>query len=333
MQNPPFIQVENGVHKSAKHLLDPDTICIVGASDQADVRLFDSDLAAQHLALSVSGEHIALKALETCQWTGKLLNPGDSVVMLPGDEVQLLPSDVRLTLQHSDTPIEPQKGPPWFATLICVLIVTGIWLGWAKGKQEPPQDLTHQTTQQLLKHLGSDEPLVVDQQDTHTMITGVLADSLHEKLQTLLKDQPHVVNQTVASSVLLSQVGSVFRTNGYTAQLEYAGGGGVLVKNLDPDNPNVQKVIDYVQRDVPSLSNLTFAPFEKKPKEKPLMTYPLDPNKRLTTIVDGDTAYVATTDGARYFEGSVLPNGQKIRQITDQGIQVDHHGELVWLQL
>ena len=250
-----------------------------------------------------------------------------------GEEVELSPSTVRLSLQSGDSKKVTPRTPPWFAPLICGLLVTGIWLGWAKARHteaEPPIALT---TQQLLEQLDSDEPIVVEQQGKNTVITGVLADGLHQKLNTLIENQPHTLNQTLSGSTLVAQVASVFRTNGYTAQLEYQSGGTVLVKNLDPDNPNVQKVTTYVQRDVPSLVAINFAPFEKAPDEKPVITYPLDPNKRLTTIVDGETAYVATTDGARYFEGSVLPNGQKIRQITDQGIQVDHHGELVWLQL
>ncbi|MEM7284057.1 MAG: hypothetical protein AAF438_20825 [Pseudomonadota bacterium] len=335
MREPVYLNIENGVHARGVHLLDPDSICVVGSGDQTDVQLFDEQLAEQHVGLSINAQGVSVKALgASCTRGSKQLEPGHSAILSHGDEVTLTPSDVRLSLHTGADESTPGRGQLWFAATLCALLLMGIWLTWANDQTPGALEPTlQQSVQQLLQDLDPDEPIVVELDVNTAKLTGTLGDELHQRLSDLTSTREYIVNQTLSSSNLIAQVDGVFRTNGYAAKLHYRGSGVVLVNNLDPDNPKVQRVAAYVQRDVPGVTKLEFAPFERAPEKLALPAFPLDPNKRLTTIVDGDTAYVATTDGARYFEGSVLPNGQKIRKITAQGIQVDHHGELVWLQL
>ena len=166
-------------------------------------------------------------------------------------------------------------------------------------------------------------------------IRGVLPEASAIDLENEIRTLPFdVVNHTQSVNRLLEQVGSVFRTNGYHAELNYVGGGAVQVTNLDAENPRIQQVAAYARDDVAALTALTFAtPGESGRRGKRLAVYSADPNKRLTTIIDGDTAYVATTDGGRYFVGSVLPGGLVLRDISADGIQVDDNGEIHWLAL
>ena len=109
-------------------------------------------------------------------------------------------------------------------------------------------------------------------------------------------------------------------------------GGVVQVENLDAPNPNVQAVARRVKTDVPAVVKLEFSDVDREPPADSL-AYPTDPQKRLTTIVDGDIAYVATEDGGRYFVGGILPGGFVLKRISEDGIQVDDNGEIRWLKL
>ena len=109
-------------------------------------------------------------------------------------------------------------------------------------------------------------------------------------------------------------------------------GAHVRVTNLDGNHEAVKKVTDHVYADVPALKTLSFSKSTSAPDENSQSLYALLPGKRLTTIVDGTTAYIATEDGSRYFVGSVLPGGSQIRVISDAGVQVDTNGTLTWMR-
>jgi type III secretion protein D len=62
------------------------------------------------------------------------------------------------------------------------------------------------------------------------------------------------------------------------------------------------------------------------PAPKPLPPVPADPGKRIASLVPGDTAYLVTADGARYFVGSMLPSGHRITAIGAQSVTLEHDG-------
>ena len=85
-----------------------------------------------------------------------------------------------------------------------------------------------------------------------------------------------------------------------------------------------------VHSDVPQLAGLVFAtPDASSPPEQP-PPYADASEGRISARVDGDTAYLAAANGARYFVGSVLPGGHVVRRITAQAVQLERDGQISW---
>ena len=51
-----------------------------------------------------------------------------------------------------------------------------------------------------------------------------------------------------------------------------------------------------------------------------------DPGKRVAAIVPGDSPYVATADGTRYFIGALLPTGHRIEAIEAHRVVLSRDG-------
>ena len=53
--------------------------------------------------------------------------------------------------------------------------------------------------------------------------------------------------------------------------------------------------------------------------------------ERIASVVAGSPAYIVTVDGARYFEGALLPSGHRIMQIAAQRVTVERDGQPITL--
>ena len=332
-----YLDLHNGIHHGATLPILDNTITVVGKSDDSDVHLFDPDIATRHIALASSDQGLVLRALEgDCSVGNHRVSQGDTLVLNVGDCIRLDPSEVVVRIRNGEISQEVKEDNKHhnltYGLLAAACLGLAFFLLRPTPESPPPVPAEHQVAK-LLAQLDPAEPVKVDVTPQGVKVLGTLNDDLYRELATALASLEGVTNLTQPARVLLEQVQGVFRTNGYHANLAYENGGVVVVNNLDGNNASIQRVANYVKSDVTALTELRFAPFETSEPDAPFPAYPKDPNKRLTTIVDGDTAYVATTDGGRYFVGSILPNGQKIRRITKKGIQVDHNGQLAWLQL
>ena len=337
------ITVDGGIHTGAASVMQADGITVLGSAGDSDLRLFDKGIAPHHAAIGVNGNNHVLRAMEgECRVNTRTLQAGDSAPIVAGDRIVLADTGVSLGVVDRETEVgevvEPasKRRPFGFNTL--VLSMLAFTLVAAAGARLSSIDMSPVEASigvnNAIEALGL-KGLAVSTEGAVVRVRGVLSNEEHATLDTALLGLPgEVVNLTQPEGLLLEQVSSVFRTNGYHAELEHSGGGVVTVSNLDATNPLIQQVVARVKSDVPMLSSLVLLPV--KGTDRPsnaLAAYPSDPAKRLTTIIDGDTAYVATTDGGRYFVGSVLPGGLVLRQITADGIQVDNKGEIHWLSL
>lgn len=350
------ITVQGGVHDGAHGILGTQQITVIGSASDCDLQLCDSGVAAHHLAIGRSDEQFVVRPMDgQCTVHGRRVPAGASAPVSCGDRIALHGTDVSLvTAEHyahepsvdNNAAIDEcaagekrsDERPPggWklysCAALVAIVIAFGSQQLLAK-KLPPPDAITRVTT--VLQTLDIADAVAISEEAGVLTLSGMLPDDATVALQSALKTLPNkVVNRTQSVSRLLEQVRSVFRTNGYHAELTYVADGAVRVTNLDGENPKIRQVAAHARSDVSVLRGLTFAPVvDANRSGKRLAVYSTDPDKRLTTIVDGNTAYVATTDGGRYFVGSVLPGGLVLRDISADGIQVDDNGEIHWLAL
>jgi len=350
------IGVQGGIHEGAQSLLGAQQITVIGSAGDCDLCLRDTGIAAHHLAIGCSDGHFVVRPMDgQCSVNGERLLAGQSASIVCGDRIVL--HDTGVSLLMAENPVQQTRidgdtadhgreagAPPhderplrrWTLYACVTLVTLGIALGSHQLLSESlpePSAITNVTL--LLESLEMTDAVGVSDESGIVTLSGVLQDdaatALEHALQTLPND---VVNRTQSVSRLLEQVRGVFRTNGYHAELTYAGHGGVQVTNLDGENPRIAQIAAHARDDVPVLHALTFAPVVDKDRSgRRLAAFSTDPDKRLTTIVDGDTAYVATSDGGRYFVGSVLPGGLVLRDISADGIQVDDNGEIHWFAL
>ena len=337
--------VEGGIHDGAELALAHDKMIVIGSAPDSDVCLADTDVAAHHAAFGGVGGAFGLRAMDGgCLVNGRRLNPGQTRALAGNARVELAPAGVvlRLTdkppLADRDVNDEADKrGRRWWLLAAVLPLVFGVAMaGQALRTQgvaanDPPVPLAA-----LLERLElADRVELSTDADGSATLRGILTGEDHALLARALAATPHDVNnRTQTATRLLEQVGSVFRTNGLNAELEYRGAGAVVVTNLDGSNARIRAVAGRAREDVPLLAALEFELTKPAGDDDDRLAFHLsDPDKRLTTIVDGETAYVATTDGARYFVGSILPGGIELRAITEDGIEVDDDGEIHWITL
>ena len=338
------IDVHGGIHDGAASRLRDKQITIIGSAADCDLRLADNGIASHHLALGPNGNGFVVRPMDgRCTVDGKTVRAGQSVTIACGDRIVLNDTDVWLTTTESREPgdefvsddtIQPRSRLRLYACAVLVAIGLGVGsqqlLSTDAAASDPLIGID-----EVLEALDIGTDISVSKEAETVTIRGVLPDAKFAALETSLQSlSRNIVNRTQSVSLLMEQVRSVFRTNGYHAELKYLGEGTVQVANLDGENPKIQQIAGRARDDVPILTSLTFLPIADTDRSgKQLAIYSTDPDKRLTTIVDGDTAYVATTDGGRYFIGSVLPGGLVLRDISTDGIQVDDNGEIHWLAL
>src|SRR5262249_21253789 len=104
------------------------------------------------------------------------------------------------------------------------------------------------------------------------------------------------------------------------------------IDNLDAGHERVRRAAAQIRADVPALKSLTFGAPDKVEPPDDMPLYERTPGDHLSIHVEGETAYVSSDDGGRYFGGSVLPNGYAVRRITSRAIEVDRDGQISWLR-
>lgn len=355
--NAAYLLVMSGLHHGAHVPLQRDALLVVGSGDDSDVRLSDPGLSQRHFALAVHGEQITVRRLEgEVTVRGQSVDSVKTLDVAAGELLELVPGGVQLriatdanrheftTTAEDSRTLPDQRPAPRAAKRRALAIAAALMSGALLGtlviagqhdEQASAESVTPKVAlQTLIDSLGLLDELAVDESLGGLIVRGTLPlQDLTRLQQGLLESPATAVLRITTAEQLLEQVSGVFRTNGYTAKLSYSGNATVVVENLDGDSAEIQKVAAFVRADVANLKKLVFTPSdEPEPSGTHSAVYLASAGKRLTTIVDGETAYIATEDGARYFVGSTLPGGHYVRKITAEGVQVNSGDTISWLQ-
>ena len=350
------LEIVQGLHHGATVDLLEDSLLVVGTAADCEIVLHDEGVAAHHFAVVIRQNKIALKSLDGILNLNESQLVDDQIDLLGTNTVRLENCDVEIKfslLQEDDVNVNhlkssssatKDKGNPVKNNRVIQLVwmmATVVFLGLivstgsftvADKKQLVQAHADAETLKQMITTLKLDQQLTVSDTGQRLLIKGVLSAQNREELASRLnKLSGSFLINTITPEQLLEQVGNVFRINGYTAKLQYLGGADVSVENLDGTLDNIVKVAAYIKQDVPSLGSLDF---KKQVQQTPAVTpeYEIDPEKKMTTIIDGDIAYISTVDGARYFSGSVLPGGYTLKKITVNGVKVVRDDKEVWLK-
>lgn len=353
-----FLFVTSGRHQGACVPLARDSLLVLGGDSASDVWLSDPGLASRHVAFAVHDDHITLRQLDgEVLLDGKCIDAVATLDVARQESITLQPGDIHLIFttdaDYCATDVvdsEMESLQPYLqqkhrqstrstraaaTALACVILIAVAFFANQYNVQAKIEPVPPQTAIQLMiDELDLTDEIVVDESFGQLIIRGTLTSEELSRLKfEILRSSHTVIFRITTAEQLLEQVGGVFRTNGYTAKLSYSGNATVVVENLDGESLEIQKIAAFVRADVANLKELVFTPSESPESDGTnTAVYLATAGKRLTTIVEGDIAYITTEDGARYFVGSTLPGGHYVRQITEQGVQVDSGDTISWLQ-
>ncbi len=343
------LRVMSGVHKGARAMLRQGELVIVGRDAECDLRLMDEQVQDRHFALLLNGPAPELRPFGAALKVNGNAVSGERLQLPIPCELQL-GEDCTVTLDTPDgsgaVPNRRAVGVvrstfgfmAWATVLLCAALASTAFYQPFAQPQEGPDTMHGQRIaieQRLAAHPGGAD-LALTAHGAQWVIAGVVAQSVRSAIETELAAanyRPAPIVNLTSDDEVVAQIKAVFASNGYAAQVEYLGQASARVSNLDGANPAVARVAEHARHDVVGLRELTVLPAMLDVEEPPpLSMADIGGSTRLSRIVDGETAYLASTDGGRYFVGSVLPSGHRVRQITKQAVQLDSDGRLDWVR-
>jgi len=170
--------------------------------------------------------------------------------------------------------------------------------------------------------------------DGRLMVRGLVAhNSDRARLESLAEANGLKASIDVKSGEDIALgVSEVLRANGVAAEVRPAGLGVVTVDvKSGGDGARLEDAKRIAYRDVGGLKRILFTGgadlggqvLSEDPKTASA--------KRVLSVVAGDGGYVETADGARYFEGAVLPTGHTITAIAERDVTVQRDGQTTHL--
>jgi len=232
----------------------------------------------------------------------------------------------------------PRRAEFWLACMGAgVLVVCAGALAMARVVAAPVQPQVNEAVSLVQALRGSEfAALEVGRTaDGRMALRGRLAAlSQRAKLDAWLAARPAsapLVVEVTVDEALAREVTEVFRVNGVAVQAEVAGPGRVVARAVERDADKLARAEEVVRRDVRGLEQMTVRN-TAKPLPPPPPPVNDDPGKRIASLVPGETAYLVTADGARYFIGALLPTGHRITRIEQASVTLERDGQLATLK-
>jgi len=142
----------------------------------------------------------------------------------------------------------------------------------------------------------------------------------------LLDRAPQARADVLVDEAVAHDVTEVFRVNGVAVKTQVEGPGRVTAEVAERDHDRLARAEGVVRRDVRGLEQLAVHN-TAKPLPPPAPPVPDDPGKRIASLVPGETAYLVTADGSRYFLGALLPSGHRVMQIAKASVTLELNGQ------
>ena len=336
--------VSAGLHDGAEVALRPGALLLVGADLSCDVVLADEGIAARHFSLLAGAHGLELRTFDGA--LGVAANEGEAITLAPGLRHELhdgatlalsgsavvlvlcceaVPGEVQAPLEATVPAAATPPRRPRFCTIAATALLATLALSagvaaMMRGGAAPAAP-SKEALASLIAESGLQTVVRIVDEGAAPALRGVVEPAAAQVLQRQLAQRGwRVALRLQSPAELLAATENVFRTNGVAAGLSYLGDGRIEASHVDADEAKTRQLAETAQRDVAGLTELRFAPGQRR------RAPPTDPGKRLTAIVSGPTPYVATADNSRYLVGSVLPDGHRVQAIDDGGVQLERDG-------
>lgn len=350
---PSVLHVMQGLHRGAKVPLQRPGLVVLGSSSDCDLILMDTGVAAHHAAITLHEHEVAVRALDSSlDIDGATLEPGDTAKLRAlsplviggatltigdGEAPEIDAGQDDSGAQSGDASRRRSRGTQvatWLAGAgaLLGLIVTAHFLraNAMVGIETPEKRING-----LLHELKLEEDI-----ELTWLQPGVLAlkgtapnEASHSALvRALAAEGLKPVLRVSIGEHLAAAVKDVFRVNGLDVETQYTHDGVVLVHGISKMDVRTDPVVQHALKDVPGLSAIRISGQRAKLAGPPLRGKQ-EPRsaesaaKRVVSVVDGSPSYLVTADGARYFVGSLLPQGHRVLGIKGTSVTLERDGE------
>jgi type III secretion system YscD/HrpQ family protein len=205
-----------------------------------------------------------------------------------------------------------------------------------------PQQRTRAQIVDVLEQMKLTELRITPRASGRVDIEGVVADDEQRaRLARVLRERQIAANLKVDTGQhLVEEVRHVFRVHGVDAVANYQSG-AILVERPKEKQEPAERALELARRDLsPSVAvrwrgdaapvakaeviDETGSAAPSSVERPPVIRGSGDGDpKRVTVVIDGESAHVRTSDGTRYFVGSTLPQGFRIVAIEGTNVTVE----------
>ena len=174
------------------------------------------------------------------------------------------------------------------------------------------------------------ESLQVHQPNTgEFMISGFLMTNREKSIVESVVDQykiPALIDLYTGDQLAM-EVRELYRVNGIDAEVKALNRNAVIVTTDMENHEHLQKIKGIALNEIPGLHDLDteYLHVNQSPQTIGSNEYDKD-DKRITMVVDGDPAYLMTSDQSKYYVGAILPTGHKIIDISKQQVTLEKEG-------
>lgn len=330
------LRVLNGVHAGGVRRCGDRDVILVGSSDDCDLILADTAVAARHALISIVADEVFVRAVEAgITLAGRNLHPGAKPLRVePMQEIRV--GAVRLCIGREGddrwaahqpalpTPecddAKPSRSPRLLPAAVALAALAGLLIVLAMPPTDT-QDGGRQLDQlrTLVESLGLEEVGVAVGEDGRPRITGYVADADQAgALRQRLEQLPFPVeNQARSGARIAGDVQEYLRLSGLSAQARYIGAGRVEVRGAFPDEAKLARVLGAPQiSDIAGLAEVV--PVNTAPP--PTQPLPAEVDRRFVIVrVDyGEDPFIVTADGGHYYLGATLPTGEVLLAIVPE---------------
>jgi type III secretion protein D len=337
----PELRVLTGRLAGSRCALQPDRPTTVGAGPENDIVLPATDIGPCRLILEPHGAGLMVRVLAgEVNAGGQRWLAGSQQPMACGVPLQMGQATVAVAArpgfcgsaaQCASSPAAwPRRAGVAVGVVSCALSVGGLALGSSAPGQTVDARRAAAGLEAAYHDAGLEALRVQATADQGLRVTGYLeTDAQRATAASMLSRQALPGRLDVWNNGSLSAaVQEVFGAHHVPAQAVVTGPGRVIVHTQHADEQRLQHILVRVRQDVPGLQALELR--NTLPTVPvPLAPDSLDPGKRIASIVPGEAAYVVTADGTRYFEGALLPTGQRVAAIRPGDVRLERQAATV----
>jgi type III secretion protein D len=228
------------------------------------------------------------------------------------------------------TPLR-RRAEVWLASMgasVLLVCAGALWIAHAAARPQPEPVVDTAALASALRATEFGALTAARGADGGLLLRGRLAtQAQRQRLEAWLAARRQSASiDVVIDEAVVHDVTEVFRVNGVAVKAQAAGPGRIVAEAAEHDRDRLARAEEVVRRDVRGVESLNVRN-TVAPRPTPAPPVPDDPGKRIASLVPGETAYLVTADGARYFIGAMLPSGHRITQIARASVTLERDGQ------